>query len=634
MKKVLIASGIAVMAFAMIAGAQGHTFTTNLTVGSTGADVAALQTWLMAQGYSIPALASGAATPGYFGSQTKTAVMAYQAANGIPNTGFFGPLTMASVNARGGATTGSVACPAGMICTPVSTTPVAVACPVGFICTPAPGTTGTTVTPGTITTPGVAGTLAFTLQGSPSGASLDKGESEDVVRYKLQASASDMQVTSIALDFDARLWLYASAITIKDDSGNVVASKTGLTQSDFTELTVGSSYRLYVPVNYVIPRASSKFFTVNVTMLPVTDRTSATITITQAQVRSVDGTGVTDTQTQAPTPARTFSFTGTNTGQVVMTVDASAPLKKLVQISNSSETTGVVLGVVNLKSQNRDAVLRTLKVYVNTDATGVNTLFSRIKVKFGSDPREYIANTVSVTSPDSAASSTVTFTDLAISLPKDLNVPVTILADVAKPASVGALDGKSASTTIKANTTNIVVEDATFNTVTVNAGTVVSNDQIFSATGAVLSGLSATKGTIINGSVGGVSVGVKYETTYTFTLTAGDNPLYVSAVPGVALGTTTTGYTVNTSANASSTISTLTTVLPGSLAGDSAGAYYIVPAGGSRTFTWGGVMQYEAANGNPKTHAITAIRYGTASDALTANTIDYGLEALKVTATF
>jgi hypothetical protein len=74
--------------------------------------------------------------------------------------------------------------------------------------------------------------------------------------------------------------------------------------------------------------------------------------------------------------------------------------------------------------------------------------------------------------------------------------------------------------------------------------------------------------------------------------------------------------------------------MPGSLAGDSAGAYYVVPAGGSRTFTWGGVMQYESANSNPKTHAITTVRYGTSSGALTANSIDYGLETLKVTATF
>ena len=614
MKKVLIASGVAVLAFAMIASAAS--FNTNLTVGSTGTDVVELQTVLMNAGYNIPAIAAG--TPkGYFGSQTQTAVKAYQAARSIPSTGFVGPLTRGALN--GGA---------------VATTPVAVGCPVGFTCTPVGGTSPVVTTPGVISTPGVAGTLALTLQGSPSGATLDKGESEDIARYKLQASASDMQVTSLALDFDVRLWLYASSVVIKDDAGTVIASKSGLTQNDFTELTVGSSYRLYVPVSYVIPRATSKFVTVNVSMLPASDRcaTTCTLTLSKVQVRSVDGTGVTDTQTTTG-PDRTFSFTGTNSGQLVTAVNASSPLKKLVQISNSNETTGIVLGVVDLKSQNKDATLRTFKIFVKTDGTSVNTLFSRIKIKAGS--QEYTANTIDVSSgSNSTASSTVTFTDLMISLPKDVYVPVSIIADVAKPASTGALDGKSASTTLVANTTNIVAEDSTFNNVTVNAGTVVSNDQIFSATGATISNMLATKGNVINGSVGGVSVGTKYETTYRFTLNAGDNALYVSAVPGVALGTTTTGYTVNTSANASSTISTLTIVEPGALSGDVAGSYYVVPQGGSRTFTWSGVMQYETANGNPKTHAITSVNYGTSASNLVANTINYGLETLKVTATF
>ena len=66
MKKVLIASGIAALAFASMVSAQGYMFSTNLTVGSTGPDVVALQTWLIANGYSIPSIASGAAAKGYF----------------------------------------------------------------------------------------------------------------------------------------------------------------------------------------------------------------------------------------------------------------------------------------------------------------------------------------------------------------------------------------------------------------------------------------------------------------------------------------------------------------------------------------------------------------------------------------
>lgn len=83
--------------FAPAADAQTtatYTFTRDLTIGSTGADVTALQTWLLARGYSIPAGATG-----YFGTQTRAAVSAYQAANGIyPTAGYFGPITRAHVN--------------------------------------------------------------------------------------------------------------------------------------------------------------------------------------------------------------------------------------------------------------------------------------------------------------------------------------------------------------------------------------------------------------------------------------------------------------------------------------------------------------------------------------------------------
>jgi peptidoglycan hydrolase-like protein with peptidoglycan-binding domain len=94
MKKFLIAATIATLAITTVAAAAS--FDVNLTVGSTGSDVVALQTALINSGYSIAAISSGAASKGYFGSQTKAAVMKYQANNGIPATGFVGPLTRAS----------------------------------------------------------------------------------------------------------------------------------------------------------------------------------------------------------------------------------------------------------------------------------------------------------------------------------------------------------------------------------------------------------------------------------------------------------------------------------------------------------------------------------------------------------
>jgi len=66
-----------------------------LTIGSRGADVTALQNFLINAGEVIPAGATG-----YFGSQTQAAVASWQAANGVsPAVGYYGPITKAAIEA-------------------------------------------------------------------------------------------------------------------------------------------------------------------------------------------------------------------------------------------------------------------------------------------------------------------------------------------------------------------------------------------------------------------------------------------------------------------------------------------------------------------------------------------------------
>ena len=61
-------------------GGAGMMFTTDLTIGSKGSDVSALQQWLVSKGYlTMPA---GVAM-GYFGTLTQSAVAKYQAGAGI-----------------------------------------------------------------------------------------------------------------------------------------------------------------------------------------------------------------------------------------------------------------------------------------------------------------------------------------------------------------------------------------------------------------------------------------------------------------------------------------------------------------------------------------------------------------------
>jgi hypothetical protein len=70
-------------------------YTRDLTLGSTGADVVSLQTMLESKGFlTIPTGVS----KGYFGALTKSALASYQAAMGIsPASGYFGPITRSSI---------------------------------------------------------------------------------------------------------------------------------------------------------------------------------------------------------------------------------------------------------------------------------------------------------------------------------------------------------------------------------------------------------------------------------------------------------------------------------------------------------------------------------------------------------
>jgi hypothetical protein len=69
-------------------------FTRDLAVGSMGAEVMALQNWLMSKGFAIKAGATG-----YFGGQTRAALARYQTSVGIsPAAGYFGRITRSSIN--------------------------------------------------------------------------------------------------------------------------------------------------------------------------------------------------------------------------------------------------------------------------------------------------------------------------------------------------------------------------------------------------------------------------------------------------------------------------------------------------------------------------------------------------------
>ena len=181
-------------------------FTRNLTVGSTGADVTALQTKL-----------SVSPATGYFGAITKAAVVAYQTANGISATGYVGPLTLAKLN----------------YCAPV-VTPVV-----------------TPVTPVTPVVSGLEGSAGDLTSVKTFTSAIEKTVAEDasknVLGAELTASAdSDLAITSMKISLvkatgasaSTRLDRYVSSVSVMQGSKEVAS----VDAADFTKSSTGNIY--------------------------------------------------------------------------------------------------------------------------------------------------------------------------------------------------------------------------------------------------------------------------------------------------------------------------------------------------------------------------------------------------------
>ena len=201
-----------------------YVFSDFLQLGSTGADVAALQSFLIANGFAIPEISSGSVSPGTYDSQTAAAVSAYQTSVGIPATGSVGALTVASLNE----------CKA-----PVSTT-----CPVGQICATPVNPVQPTITSVSPTTASIGQwiTVYGTNFSSPSSliAFRGPGSSENVSPNSVSSDGSQM---SVIVPHDLSTGSYSLTI-------NNVGNNQTLSSNSSVYLSVVSSVSNTCPTGY------------------------------------------------------------------------------------------------------------------------------------------------------------------------------------------------------------------------------------------------------------------------------------------------------------------------------------------------------------------------------------------------
>ncbi len=571
---------IAVIALALAAtvSTASAAFNTNLTVGSTGADVSALQTWLISKGFSIPSISSGAASTGYFGSQTKAAVVAYQKSINLPSTGFVGPLTRAALN----------------------------------------GTSATVVTPVGTVVPAVVNASvndgkdgSVTISSSSyvsSNQTLKKGDlDKPILSVKARATAGNVAITRFDVTFNSRPWLLFGSLTLKNaETGAVLATKTLSGPADVTEVTVGSSYLVrFDGVNSVVTPSADVTYVVTANVLSASDKiTGQTVTVSTDtnSLRTTNGLGYTDS-VGFPT---SFNVTLSSTGSIAdlyTRVGINTPDTRTVNISTTNVTESQILGVFDVKVQNQGGTINTLTFNINNSkAFSASSLFQNVRLYDGSTLLGG-ASTLSATQ--------ASFTNLTIPLTMDTWKSLTLKADV-----VASSTAYSASSTIVAS--SVVGTDSGYNTITLtNAANRTSNDVTFVPNaGITVSNWAISKGNVTTPTSG---TWLAAYPTVSFTITnTGNNPIYISKNANVALATTTSSGVA-----ASTTVSSVTA--SGSTSGDTSTSYIV---NGTRTFTYNFTVDNTNGTTASKKISITQINYGTAGGLGTDNTlnVNYGLE--------
>jgi peptidoglycan hydrolase-like protein with peptidoglycan-binding domain len=389
------------------------TFTQDLTVGSTGSQVTALQQMLVAQRHLV--MPVGVAY-GYFGSLTQAAVAKWQAANGVsPAAGYWGPISRAKHASMGGST-GTV-----------------------------PGTTvgGGTTTGGSITTPGVEGSVTVSVNPSPStGTKLYEGDSmRQVMGIKLEAKTSDIRIERIKVDLDCVTCtpgsdndLYrkiANKIYVMD--GSTVVGSVALNSSTVVE--DGSDRFITISgLNVIVPKDATKVLYLALDAQGTWDSTyngdAWTLGIPTDGVRGIDGAGINQ---YGPTTAFTREFNSADellaSASLAISLNTSSPNTNQVICEGSTdndECDELELLQANFKAE-KDAVTVTDLVasITRSNDDSANATATTAYLYDGST----LVGSASVAGTSATAMS-ATFSDIDWTVPADTTKVLTVKLDI------------------------------------------------------------------------------------------------------------------------------------------------------------------------------------------------------------
>jgi len=387
MSKYLLAIATLTTAFAFVVVADAATYTRDLTIGSTGSDVVALQDMLIASGDLVmPAGVS----KGYFGALTKSSLAKWQAANGVsPAAGYFGPVTRAKVEMSGGDTSDN---------------------------NNDDSSSNNDLSGGD----GDIQNISQTTSGTET--TLGEAKTEDVLGFDLEADEnSDLDVTSVKVqigvgsDGSTRLTRYLDTVSITLD-GDEVGS---VDASDFSRDGATSTATIALKDSVVKSGDEARFYVTATANDSINDSDlDNTLNVAVTRVRVEDASGAVLTE-DVTTVSDTVDFedAAANDDARVKSSSATRDAGLLkVDANTSSDEFDILTFDIKVDDQSSDAVITSLPVSLSIDngsSTGALTVENLIQDLYveidGTKYDDYAFNDATVAA-NATESITATFT--------------------------------------------------------------------------------------------------------------------------------------------------------------------------------------------------------------------------------
>jgi hypothetical protein len=381
-------------------------YTRDLTIGSTGADVVELQTFLVARGHLVMPVG---VPMGYFGTLTRAALARYQAVVGIvPAAGYFGPITSSHMNA---------------------------------MVTPPPSQDDDDDDDNDSDddddlSGGEGDIRDFNVLGNPGNEEIEEGDTEEVFGFEFEAEDSDLRVERLEMlassteGTDEPWEVIESARLLRD--GEEVASVDDLDDEDSWDEEDDDQYSFrFENIDEIVDEGEEAQFIVEFTAVDNIDSdddpTEIDLSITNDGLRAVDAEGI-DIYEGDEDETRTVTFGEAEGGDLELSLDEDDNDDRVVFVDEDNDTDGIEIMRFTIEANASENMIDELSVEL-TRTSGSETLSEVISnLTLEVDGEEIGSESV----PSGASPVTVTFEDLEdeFVVGEDEEVEVVIYADI------------------------------------------------------------------------------------------------------------------------------------------------------------------------------------------------------------